>query len=87
MEGDSEAVNLELWSGMLLLSEHASSSSYERPLKEDGMLTITLCTSHLSLVSRYQIVCWQHSLQFFGFVPIHFNLPSEKSFLSNIYPT
>lgn len=44
VEGDGgEAVNLELWSGMLLVSEHASSSSYERPLKEDGMLTTTPC--------------------------------------------
>lgn len=40
VQGDSsQAVNLELWSGMLFVSELASSSSYERPLKEDGMLT------------------------------------------------
>lgn len=31
--GGGEVVNLELWSGMLLVSEHASSYSYERPLK------------------------------------------------------
>lgn len=36
--GSGEAVNLELWSGMLLVSEHASYFSYERPLKVDGML-------------------------------------------------
>ena len=55
MEGDGgEAVNLEM-SGMPLLSEHASSSSYERPLKEDGTVTTTPRTiSHLSAVSRYQ---------------------------------
>lgn len=53
MEGDGgEAVNLEM-SGMPLLSEHASSSSYERPLKEDGTLTTAPCTiSHLSSFSR-----------------------------------
>lgn len=37
--GGGKAVNTELWSGMLLVSEHASSFSYERPLKDDGMLT------------------------------------------------
>lgn len=37
--GGGKAVNTELWAGMLLLSEHASSFSYERPLKDDGMLT------------------------------------------------
>lgn len=41
--GRNEAVNVELWSGMPLMSEHASSSSYERPLKEDGMLTTAAC--------------------------------------------
>lgn len=52
VEGDSgEAVNLELWSGMLLVSEHASSSSYERPLKEDGMLTTTPRTTISPLFS------------------------------------
>lgn len=52
MEVDAgEAVNLELWSGMLFVSEHASSSSYERPLKEDGMLTTTLCTTISPLLS------------------------------------
>lgn len=30
--GGGKAVNLEPWSGMLLVSEHASSSSYVRPL-------------------------------------------------------
>lgn len=43
MEGDAsaggKAVNTALWSGMLLVSEHASSFSYERPLKDDGTLT------------------------------------------------
>ncbi len=52
MEGDGgEAVNLEPWSGMLLVSEHASSSSYERPLKEDGMLTTTPRTTISPLFS------------------------------------
>lgn len=46
--GGGEAVNMELWSGMLLVSEHAASSSYVRPLKEDGMLTTTSCTTDLS---------------------------------------
>lgn len=32
VEGDGGAVNLESWSGMLLVSEHASSSSDVRPL-------------------------------------------------------
>lgn len=49
MEADSSgggrAVNTELWSGMLLVSEHASSFSYERPLKDDGMLTTPLCAT------------------------------------------
>lgn len=44
-----EAVNLELWSGMLLMSEHASSSSYERPLEQDGMLTATPRTTNSPL--------------------------------------
>lgn len=43
--GSGEPVNLELWSGMLLVSEHASSCSYERPLKDDGMPTTPTCTS------------------------------------------
>lgn len=63
MEGDgSQAVNLELWSGMLLVSEHASSSSYERPLKEDGKLTTAPRTtiSPLAAVLLYQA----ESLQF-----------------------
>lgn len=32
VEGDGGAVNLESWSGMPLVSGHASSSSYVRPL-------------------------------------------------------
>lgn len=85
MEGvGGEAVNLELWSGMPLVSEHASSYSYERPLKEDGMLTTAQCTSHLSLVSRYLIVRWWQTLQFFGSgsVIINFYLPHERSSFS-----
>lgn len=39
------AVNTELWSGMLLVSEHASSFSCERPLKDDGMLTTPPCAT------------------------------------------
>lgn len=49
--GGGEAVNMELWSGMLLVSEHAASSSYVRPLKEDGMLTTTSCRTILPLFS------------------------------------
>lgn len=50
MEGDSggggTAVNTELlWSGMLLVSEHAFSFSYERPLKDDGVLTTPPCAT------------------------------------------
>lgn len=49
MEGDGsgggKAVNTELWSGMLLMSEHASSFSDERPLKDDGILTTPLCAT------------------------------------------
>lgn len=49
MEGDGsgggEAVNTELWSGMPLVSEHASSFSYERPLKDDGTLTTPPCAT------------------------------------------
>lgn len=43
--GGGEAVNTELWSGMLLVSEHASSFSYERPLNDDGMLTTPPCAT------------------------------------------
>lgn len=43
--GGGEAVNTELWSGMLLVSKHASSFSYERPLNDDGMLTTPPCAT------------------------------------------
>lgn len=49
MEGDGsgggKAVNTALWSGMLLVSEHASSFSYERPLKDDVTLTPPPCAT------------------------------------------
>lgn len=71
VRGDSsQAVNLELWSGMLFMSELASSSSYERPLKEDGMLTKSLCTT-VSPLCSLTVPGWAHSeLCSFGLVVI-----------------
>lgn len=61
MEGDGsgggKAVNTKLWSGMLLVSEHASSFSYERPLKDDGMLTTPPCATIAPLFRAGGIVC------------------------------
>lgn len=71
VRGDSsQAVNLELWSGMLFMSELASSSSYERPLKEDGMLTKSLCTT-VSPLCSLTVPGWARSeLCSFGLVVI-----------------
>lgn len=49
VKGDgSKDLNLEPWSGMLFVSEHASFSSYERPLEEDSLSTTALCVGSAS---------------------------------------
>lgn len=44
VKGDgSKDLNLQPWSGMPFVSEHASFSSYERPLEEDSLSTKVPC--------------------------------------------